>query len=186
MRVFRGIIGVLAIMCGIYNIVFPGAGFLSVTWLIAFVLLILGICKIAAYFSARKLGDGDKKLVGGGAFDLIIGILIVIFSIFNLTNELAYASFSLVILIFFIANLFVGGINNIFASFAARRLGSTTWVFALISGILQLMIAIFAICNIFVGVLYIGLLFSIMLITLGVSLLASAFRNDDSNWMDAA
>jgi len=180
MQIFNIIIGIIAIFCGIYSIFWPADSFMNAGWFTALVLLLWGICAIVTYILDKKQrGDKDRYNATIGVTGLVFGIIAVVVSILAIFIKPIQGVFMIIILVTFMLFLITSGIQNIVRAILLKKeLQVKGWVLMLILGILQLIAAIVGICNWFFTAGLISVLFGIMLLIFGVTLIIAAFAPD--------
>lgn len=180
MQIFNIIIGILAIFCGIYNLFWPELSFLNAGWFVAIVLLLWGICAIATYaIDKRQHGDKDRYNASTGVTGLVFGIIAVVVSVLALFIAPIEAMFMVIILITFMVFLAVSGVQSIIRGVSLKKtVDSRGWILQIVLGTLQLIAALIGLGNWFFTAGLISVLFGIMMLIFGVSLITAAFSPD--------
>ena len=153
MKVFNCILGILTVLASIYCIFYPGLTFLNIGWIVT---IILGLW---------------------GTLGLIAGIAAAVVSALAMFMPGIRVMFDILILAIFAVWLIVDGISSIATSFKVKKSGSSVWVLPLICGVLVLLAGIYGIFNLIFTAQTLGLFMGILLMTYGIRLILSAFKN---------
>lgn len=160
MKIFMIIMGILTILAGIFCIANPVFTAFSISWFLGILLIISGISILVNYFGKKE----------GTGWDVFFGILSVLGGILLLCNYFA-ALFADMMIIYFIAGMItVMGITRI-ASALRQRKEDLPWVWAMISGVLSLLTALFAFVNPLFGIVLIDYMLAVIFIIQGINLL---------------
>ncbi|MBP9048743.1 MAG: DUF308 domain-containing protein [Tabrizicola sp.] len=156
------ILGVLAILAGIFAILNPLAGSVAVTLITGWSFLIIGVLQLIAVFMETSWGSR--------IWALLLGALAILAGISLLVNPLE----GMISLTYLLAILFI--VSGAFKVIASFKLPSGNWKWlVLISGGLSLLLGILILTNFAAAALTtLGLLLGIQLISDGASLLGLA------------
>ncbi len=175
MKALQVIIGILAMIAGVFCFCRPDFSILFVGFIVTVILLIAGIVGVIGYAKGRsdaKKGKFNEAAPGVGS--LIFGIIALIFSLIALFSEDLRISIGLIIVIVFAVWLVVQGIRTIIMSCKMKNESDNGgWVAGLILGILLTLVAILAATNFFVSLFAYSFMLGIMLITLGINLMCA-------------
>ena len=157
--------GVVMIVLGVIAIIAPVAATLAVNIFIGWLLVISGVVGLVALFSAKDIPAFLWNLVTA-ALSLAVGGLLV-------WKPIAGAlTLTIVLTAFFIAE----GVFQIITSIAYRDIMAGSWVWMLVSGISDLVLALIIIVGWpFTAVWALGLLVGVNLITSGWAVVMAAF-----------
>lgn len=176
MKVFNCILGILTVLASIYCIFYPGLTFLNVGWIVTIILGLWGISTIISYAVSRNDGNNKEKALMG-TLGLIAGIAAAVVSALAMFMPGIRVMFDILILAIFAVWLIVDGISSIATSFKVKKSGSSVWVLPLICGVLVLLAGIYGIFNLIFTAQTLGLFMGILLMTYGIRLILSAFKN---------
>ena len=145
-------------------------------WIVGFSAVISGIVLIGDFASRKTEGPNAAWFLVGGIASLTIGLII-------LFSTAAQVLTTLIILITVGIWIIITGIVRIVHSFQLRKANKElpegqkkkSWIWLLIFGILVLLLGIFALTNIRVLVIAVGILVGIEVIFAGVNALVSGF-----------
>lgn len=176
MKVFNCILGILTVLASIYCIFYPGLTFLNCGWIVTIILGLWGISSIVSYAASRNDGNNKEKALMG-TLGLIAGIAAAVVSVLAMFMPGIRVMFDIIILAIFAVWLIVDGISSIATSFKVKKSGSSVWVLPLICGVLVLLAGIYGIFNLIFTAQTLGLFMGILLMTYGIRLILSAFKN---------
>lgn len=145
---------------GIVMLIWPEISAVAVCYILGAVCIGTGIYEIARYF---KLGFAGLFF----RYDLILGIFSILAGILLLLHPLGAAAFLPIVAGIYIV---MGSIFDIQISVEMRRLGISSWVFALVLGIIGMIFAFFLILNPFDGI-------AALMICVGISLIIGSIQN---------
>jgi len=167
MKIITVIVGIILAAAGIYCFVTPIATFASVGWIIGIVLLIAGINLIINYFTMRR---SDNVY----AWDLLLGIITILFSLFILYGQFARLALDSFIIILFGVWILVSGISRIVSGMKMKknRVKNSSWLSAVILGVLSVLAGIYGFVNPMVFALTIGWIIGFVIILNGINLLS--------------
>lgn len=112
-RIWSAIVAVLYVIAGVWLIINPVSGTITLTWVLAIFFLVIGIIRILAGIAARgKVPNAGWTIVNG-----VLAVLIAILVIANLPDDAAWAIGLLVGI-----QLLFDGIMMIVAGMAAKKL----------------------------------------------------------------
>ena len=138
-RIKNILIGVLIILGAVILIAFPEEGLIITATILSFSLFIYGIKNMIYYFTMAR------HMVGGRII-LYLGIIILDFGMFTImmTNipKIYIVLYLLVIYAF-------AGVIDILRALEAKKYQASTWKLSLISGIINIVVAI--LCVVFIG-----------------------------------
>lgn len=156
-RIKNILLGVVTILFSILMIAVPEGGLVVVALLISVSLFIYAVKTLVFYFSMAR------HMVGGRTM-LYIGIIVLDFAVFvmMLTNIPR-----IYIILYLLAIHAFSGAIDILRSFEAKKYQASSWKFSMVSGVVNIIVAI--LCVVFIGseliIIYIycaGLIYSAM------------------------
>jgi uncharacterized membrane protein HdeD (DUF308 family) len=154
-------LGILIVILSIYALAFPAATFVSVIWILAIILFILGIEKIIVgiFFPGK----------GGRWTNIGLGILILIFAGLAIAYPLGTAW---IVTIFIGIALLFGGGASIVEGFSGKESG---WkrAFLIGVGILLIIIGIITLVSPLFGMAFAGFVIAIGLLIAGIEMIAA-------------
>jgi uncharacterized membrane protein HdeD (DUF308 family) len=156
-------LGVLTIVLSILALVFPAATFVSIIWILAIVLFIVGIEQIiVGIFS-----PGKSRWTSIG-----LGILVLIFA----GLAMAYPETAAIIIIIFIAIAFlVNGIARIIEGFSGRHSGASK-AFSIGVGVLAIAISVAVLVSPFFGAVLAGIIIAVGLLITGIQMVVAGIK----------
>lgn len=175
MKILKILLGIAVICAGIYCVVNPAVGTLTICWIMAVLLLVLGLCSICEFAWLKKkeniAGKYGVYFEGSSIGCLVIGILAIVISILAMTSEEGRETFFYVISVLFGLTVIVMGIYRIVHACFQKRMGLSVWVATLILGILILIFGIACIFNSFYTMAAIGTIMGLEMLLVGISIL---------------
>ena len=163
-RVLWIIAGVLLIIVGIYCLLNPDVGLLSLSLYIGIAMLISGIIDIIIF------AKWNGKMFGAGWF-LADGILTVLLALFLLFNQ-AFTMLSLPFI--FSMWLLFSGINQFVNSFELQTFGVRGWGWLTALGVLLAVVGFFSLFDPIANLFALSILVGILLICEGVAAIVRA------------
>lgn len=155
------IIGLLLIPCGYWFLVSPSTSYFTITTILLWSLIVLGIIQIIIAFNTPRHTPGWGWWLGGGLVDLFVGFIM-----------LGNIQFSTMLLPYFFSLTFLfKGIANIISAFTDISRHYTWWMY-LINGILLLLMAACFFIMPFSAYITIDILIGIAFIYWGFSLIS--------------
>ena len=160
------LLGILFIFLGIWLLRTPLESYASLSLIFSAFILLSGLFWIALAISNNKSLPGWGWYLVGGVFELIIGVLLIMYPLITLK-----------ILPFFIGFwLFLGGIMAIVSSFQLKYSGAMGWRWLLTLGIATLLFSTLLLAKPGIAGIGIVLMTAASLITLGVFRVVFAFK----------
>lgn len=177
MKLFNIIFGILSLICAIICFAHPFATAVVYGYIIAFYIGIMGICAIISYFNQKKQKKEKGIEMAMGTASLVLGIIGVIFFLFNLTipgfTIAAEGCVAALMMLF----IFVEGIMTIISSVSVgRKLESKTWGITLTLGILMVVLSTVGLSCLTAVVSMFGWMAAIGFVINSVRMLVSAFE----------
>ena len=164
-RIKEFISGLIMIFGALVLMADPQTGYLLVVYLLAIILLIMGIRRLYYYFTmARYMVDGKESLYRG----------VILFDFGALTGSLTNIPKFYVLFYLIVIHAF-SGLVEVLRAREARLQGAPSWRFKLIHGMVDLLMAIVCIMFINEGIIAV-LIYAIGLIYSGLIRIISAFR----------
>ena len=107
-RVLRVIVGLIAIAASVVALTFPGLSVITLLFLLSFVLLFLGVARIAHSVKAKLWSKGHRALYAvAGVVALILGAVVLAFPLLGIATLVFLLAFAL--LAYGIVSLVIGG-----------------------------------------------------------------------------
>ena len=156
-RVLWLIFGILLIISGIATMFNPAETILVLAYTIGFLTLFSGISTIVYFFSIRH-ASGSSLILLDGIISTICGIIII-------SNLAISGAFIPYMVAFFVI---VRGVVSISSSIELKKHGYNQWGFAMLSGILTLIVGIILTFNPILGAIYVSVVLGLCLILYGI------------------
>ena len=170
MRASRIILAIASIICGIICLCVPTCGISFIGWMLTIIMLASSISIIYGYVSAKTSGIKPEMYMGVGT--LILGIILLVFSIIAMFNPDVRAVLDTFILVIFTIGLIFKGANMISIGIMVPGPG-----FLLIfPGILLLIAGGYGIVSIFYAAAMMDLFCGVGFIVLGISMLCGDYQ----------
>lgn len=153
-------LGILTVIVSIYALAFPGATFVAFVWILAIILLFVGIEKIIT--GIFHSGKGRWPTIG-------LGVLVLIFA----GLALAYPGATAFVLVIFIGiALLFNGIARVIEGFSGTHSGWSK-AFLIGVGILAIIISIAVLASPLFGAQLAGIIIAIGLLITGIQMIAT-------------
>jgi uncharacterized membrane protein HdeD (DUF308 family) len=157
--------GVLAVLFGLYALFSPAAALLALVYVFGFYAIMDGVAALAVGFRHRRTSHWGWH-VAQGVVSLIAGLI-----------ALFWPGPTLLALVFIIAVWsIVLGVTEIVEAFQARRLGSSSWGWLLVGGIVGILFGIVLISSPAAGALALLWVIGVFALVFGVVYVVWAFR----------
>jgi uncharacterized membrane protein HdeD (DUF308 family) len=157
--------GVLAVLFGLYALFSPAAALLTLVFVFGFYAIMDGVAAIVVGFRHRRTSHWGWHVVQG-VVSLIAGLI-----------ALFWPGPTLLALVFIIAVWsIVLGVTEIVEAFQARRLGSSSWGWLLVGGIVGILFGIVLFSSPAAGALALLWVIGVFALVLGVVQVVWAFR----------
>ncbi len=171
-------IGILLISGGCWLLFSPMTGYLTITTILLWLLILLGIVQLLVAFGTTRTTQGWGWWLAGGIIDIFLGFMM-----------LGNMSLSTIILPYFLAFIFLyKGVINIVSAFSLATRHKAWW-FYLANGLILLILATLFFISPFTAAIAIDYLFAIAFIYWGISLILfsidlrpekrSSFKSDE-------
>lgn len=164
-RILWGLEGVLLIIVGIVCLWQPDAALAGLSLLLGLTLLAAGIVEIVVYAQA-------KGVMTGAGWYLVDGILTILLSLFLLWNQ-AFTTLTLPFI--FGMWLMFSGVTTIVSSLDQKAIGTPSWGWFLVLGIILTVFGFIAFCDPFSSAVALGIIVGVFLIMEGVVCIVRAF-----------
>jgi uncharacterized membrane protein HdeD (DUF308 family) len=159
--------GIIAIILGIVVWFFPVGTVLTVTYILLFALIILGVVSIIRGIVNKTVSSGQRTL------EVILGFIVLAIACVGLF----YPGWTTVTLYWIIAfGLMIYGFQIMFIGFAASGASGGQRALLVILGILDIIISLGIFWAPYVGVVFEVFFFSLALLIVGISLIAIGIR----------
>ncbi len=162
MKVLRIIIGVVLLITGIWCLFTPFSTYLSIAWILGFVMLFEGVMSIVTYCMTHK----QNAMVTG--WDLFEGIITSIFALIILSHQLLT---DVMLPYCFGVWMMVSGVTRIVEAFKKKSVTqkSKIWIALLVVGILCILVGIYALFHPILAAFSLGVLIGFILIMQGIN-----------------
>ncbi len=154
--------GAILLILGIVSLAWPGLALLTVATMVGVGFLISGISSIAGFATLGAFSLFPGWALFGGVINVLLGILFLL-------HPLA-ASYTITWLIAVL--VLVGGAGQLVSAWHLNKAGSSSWGFALLGGILTVLLGILMLASPALIVYYLAF----FAIFYGVTLIVAAFR----------
>ena len=178
MKVFNCILGVASILGAVYCIFFPGMSFLHAGWIMTLIMGGWGVCAIFDFAQNKKKQNKSGSEIAMGVISLIMGISAAVVSVVGIFVPAVRLMVDVTILWMLIGWFLCIGVNSIFASIGAKKMGAKGWVFTLVMGILTILGSLYGMFHLVVFAQAMGLGIGALLMVYGVRLFCSLGEND--------
>lgn len=177
MKVLKFLAGVLSLICAFICFMHPFATQLVYGYIIACFIGVMGVISIIDYFVSKKNRPLKAAIVGPSG--LVLGILGVLFFIFNTTVEGFTLAVQFIAAVIFMIFILVEGVSTLVNSFTLKKvLGTGGWIFFLIFGILMILAGIAGLSCLPIVVSMFGTFTAIGFIINSVYMITSCFSDD--------
>lgn len=165
-RALLVIFGLVAIAASIFVLAVPGIALLTLTFLLSFSLLFIGLSRLARGISLSALGRGQRALdIIAGLIGIAIGIIVFIFP-----------SLGLGTLVFMLAfGTMIYGIVSVAFGASAGRLTRGVRALVLLSGFLAMILSVIVLVRPAVAILTLIFLLSVSFMVNGIESIVLAF-----------
>ena len=155
--------GIILIPCGGWFLFSPTVGYFTVTTILLWMLILIGITQLIMAFNTSRKLHGWGWWLAGGIIDVFIGFVM-----------LSNIGFSAMILPYFFAFVFLyKGVGNLISAFVSMSHRSTWWLY-LINGLLLLILSTLFFMSPFSAMIAIDFLIGTAFIYWGISLIFGA------------
>ncbi|MCC8141402.1 MAG: DUF308 domain-containing protein [Lachnospiraceae bacterium] len=184
MRPIYVVLGILSFVCGILCLTNPFESFITIGWLVAIFLLLVGVFFIIMFFQSRQNAQSNfivpnKPAVGVAG--LIFGVLLIVVAILSLVIPSMEEAMDLVILIVFSVWMVVNGFISIFTGVSIRKQSDSGWVFWIVFGVIVVIAGIYGLLHLAIFSEALGLVLGFLLLLYGLELICSAWADPDIN-----
>ncbi|HSA75026.1 MAG TPA: DUF308 domain-containing protein [Candidatus Nitrosocosmicus sp.] len=174
MRILQIVLGGIAIILASIALFFPAFAFISVVYISAIVLLVVGIERILVGIFSRSPGSSRWGNIG-------LGILVLIISGIVLAFPLSSALF--VVILLAVALLF-DGIARIVHGVGDKSIGKGSRAFAIIAGIIEIGMSILIFASPLLGAAIAGIFISIALLIVGIQIVVAGATGSRISYPD--
>lgn len=154
--------GVILLLMGIICLLWPGVALVTVTTMVGIGFLISGIASIAGFATLGAFSLFPGWTLFGGIVNVLLGILFLLHPLAS-----AYTLLWLIAVL-----ILAGGVAQLASCWKLRKAGSSSWVFALISGIATIVLGILVLAYPALIVYYLA----VFALVYGIVLIVAAFR----------
>ncbi len=156
--------GLLLIPCGCWLLFSPAIGYLTITTILLWMLILVGIVQIIVAFTSSRSLPSWGWWLGGGLLDIFLGFMM-----------LGNVNLSAMILPYFFAFVFLyKGVATLLSALISKTNHKSWWLY-FINGLLHFILAILFFISPFSAAIAIDLLFGIAFIYWGISLVFFSF-----------
>lgn len=149
---------VLSVVMGLFLAVWPETTTITVVYLLALYLAVMGAASLVSYFIHRKKKGNQTGVLASGVFFLVVALAVFLFP------ETVAGMFSLILGVL----LVVGGLVNVARAVELRSYQGATWLPALIVSVLVAVGGIVIVINPFDTTVTFVLVLGVLLIVKGV------------------
>ncbi len=177
-RILSFILGVLTIIGGLWCAATPGLTYLSMVWVIGFVMFFHAVEGIVTYGTRKALGIADGWSLAGAIISCICGLLIIFSSKAEFVTGVA-------ILYYLFFWLIISGVFGIVGAFKLKKHTNTgvaavdnftgKWGWFVVLGILMIIAGFFGFAHPLLSMISIGLIVAIDIVAAGINMIAIAF-----------
>lgn len=165
------LLGIFAVIIGIYFMANFGAGFQFIAFLVSIYFMVAGVINL--------IGSIQHRGTPGWVASLILSLISIVIGILMITNYFTSWTLSvseILVLIFCGIGLLSEAISLIVGSISFRKESGGTWIPTLILGIILLILAIIIIANPLYSIALINIFVSIAVMVFGVSTIVFSFQ----------
>lgn len=162
LRIAQIALGIIALILSIYVLVFPGATIVTIVYIVAIILFVVGIERIIVGIFA----PGGRSRWG----TIGLGILVLIIASIALAFPVGTSVFLLIVLA--IALLF-DGIARVVHGIGDRSVGRGSRIFSIVAGAIEIGVSIMIMVTPFVGAVLLSILLSIALLIVGIQIIVA-------------
>ncbi|MCR5788586.1 MAG: DUF308 domain-containing protein [Lachnospiraceae bacterium] len=177
-KIFMFLLGLLTVIGGMYCAGTPGMTFLSMVWVIGFVMFFHAIEELVTYGEKKRLGLADGWNLAGAIIALLCGLAIIISGQAELVTGAT-------LLYFLFVWLIAAGITGIFAAFKLKKHQDTgvaaidsftgKWGWFVLLGIIMIIAGCFGFAHPILSMLSIGFIVGIDIMVAGINMMVRAF-----------
>lgn len=154
--------GAILFLMGLICLLWPGVALVTVTTMVGIGFLISGIASIAGFATLGAFSLFPGWTLFGGIVNMLLGILFLLHPLAS-----AYTLLWLIAVL-----ILAGGVMQLASCWKLRKAGSSSWVFALISGIATIVLGILVLAYPALIVYYLA----VFALIYGIVLIVAAFR----------
>ena len=154
-------LGIVAIILSLYVLAFPGLTLVTIAFLLAVILFVVGIERVISGLFLQ----GKHRWTNVG-----LGVLVIILSIISMVFPIATGIFLLIFLAFV---LLFDGISRVIHGIADKSSNKASRIFSIVAGGISLVLSIMIIASPFLGAVFISILLSISLFIVGIQMITS-------------
>jgi uncharacterized membrane protein HdeD (DUF308 family) len=154
-------LGIVAIILSLYVLAFPGLTLVTIAFLLAVILFVVGIERVISGLFLK----GKYRWTNIG-----LGVLVIILSIIAMVFPVATGIFLLIFLAFV---LLFDGISRVIHGIADKSSDKASRIFSIVAGVISIVLSIMIIASPFLGAIFISILLSISLLIVGIQMITS-------------
>ena len=174
MRIIQIVLGAIAIILSVYALIFPAATFVSVVYIAAIVLLVVGIERILVGIFSRAPGSSRWGNIGLGILVLIVSGIVLAFPV----------SSALFIVILLAVALLFDGIARIVHGIGDKSVGKGSRIFSIVAGIIEIGMSILIFASPLMGAAIAGIFISIALLIAGIQIIVAGATGSRVSYPD--
>ncbi len=177
-RILMFILGLLAVIGGVYCAATPGMTYLSMIWVIGFVMFFSAIENIVTWSERKAAGIANGWSLASAILALIAGLLII-------CSGQAELITGITLLYILFGWLIAAGVLRIIGAFKLKGLKDSAapavqeaakkWGWIVVIGVLMIIAGIFGFCHPILSAISIGLIVGVDIIVVGIELMVKAF-----------
>ncbi|MBQ7563985.1 MAG: DUF308 domain-containing protein [Lachnospiraceae bacterium] len=172
------LLGLLTLIGGFYCAATPGLTYLSMVWVIGFVMFFHAIEEIVTWSDMKALGIADGWTLAGAIIAMLCGLAIIISGQAELVTGAT-------LLYFLFVWLIAAGITGIISAFQMRKLGDSellglqllakNWGWYVLLGVLMVFAGCFGFAHPILTMLSIGFIVGVDIMVAGINMMVRAF-----------
>ncbi len=177
-KILMFILGLMVVIGGLYCAATPGMTYLSMVWVIGFMMFFHAIEDLMTYTERKKMGLASGWNLVSAIIALLCGLAITISGRAELVTGVT-------LLYFLFAWLIVAGITGIFGAFKLKKLQNSgaaaidniagKWGWFALLGVLMILAGCFGFAHPIITMLSIGFIVGIDIVMAGVNMMVQAF-----------
>ena len=177
-KVLMFILGLLTMIGGMYCAATPGLTYLSMVWVIGFVMFFHAIENIMTWSERKAAGIANGWNLAGAIISLLCGLLIIISGQAELVT-------GIMLLYFLFGWLIAAGVIRIVGAFKVKGLkdspvpgvkeAAKNWGWIIVAGVLMIIAGCFGFAHPVISAISIGFVVGIDIIAAGIDLMIKAF-----------
>lgn len=181
-RILTAVLGVLAVIAGVYCLAWPGLTYVSMAWIVGATMLVNGVANLISWPERKRIGLANGWSLAGAVVSVLFGVVLLV------SNSMRFLM-DVYLVYMAAAWLVVYGVLRIAMAFKMRSLRKNAladpavadmlprprWGWVLCMGVLMVVGGVIGFLNPLTLALAMGVLIGSSIVMLGIDLIATAF-----------